>query len=104
MLIRLTFITVQPEDVEQMKRFFNDEIVPVVKAQKGNAGIRLLEPLQGEQLEYVSLTEWQTAADAEAYETSGTYRRLVESLKDMYTSKPVLKIYNVVESKAVVKP
>src|SRR5215217_3276357 len=99
MFVRLTFLTVQPKDVEKIKRIFNDEIVPVVRAQKGNAGIRLLEPVTGENPEYVSLTEWQTAADAEAYETSGTYRKLVDSLKDMYTSKPVLKTYNIVESK-----
>jgi heme-degrading monooxygenase HmoA len=104
MFVRLTFITVQPKDVEKIRRIYNDEIVPVVKAQKGNTGIRLLEPVTGENPEYVSLTEWETAADAEVYETSGTYRRLVDSLKDMYTSKPVLKTYNTVESKMALMP
>lgn len=99
MFVRLTFLTIQPKDAEKMKRVYIDEIIPVVKAQKGNVGVRLLEPVTGDNPEYVSLTEWQTAADAEAYETSGTYRKLVDSLKDMYTTKPVLKTYNIVESK-----
>ncbi|ANE51864.1 antibiotic biosynthesis monooxygenase family protein [Flavisolibacter tropicus] len=104
MFVRLTFLTIQSKDAEKMKRIYIDKITPVVKAQKGNVGIRLLEPVKGENPEYVSLTEWQTAADAEAYEASGTYRQLVDSLKDMYTAKPVLKTYNVVESKVAITP
>lgn len=100
MFLRLTFITAQQNDVEKLKHTFNNDVVPVVKSQKGNAGIRLLEPADGG-LEYISLSEWHTAADAEAYEESGTYRRLVDSLKDFYTNRPVLKSYNVIESEVM---
>jgi hypothetical protein len=38
-------------------------------------------------------------ADADVYESSGTYRKLVDSLKGIYRSKPTLKTYNIKESK-----
>lgn len=80
---------------------FNDEIVPVVKTQKGNLGIWLLEPTN-EDDDYISLTEWLSAADADAYETSGTYRQLVDKIKDMYQRRPVLKTYNIADTKVAV--
>ena len=91
---RLTFITIPSEKTEDIKRIFNGEIAPVVKAQKGNIGIRLLEPTNATD-EFISLTEWESEADATAYESSGTYRALVDKIKDIYTSRPVLKTYNV---------
>jgi len=98
MFARLTFISIQTGKLENLRRIFNEEVVPVVKSQKGNLGIWLLEPTN-ENDEFVSLTEWVSKADADAYETSGTYRKLVDKIKDMYTSKPVLKTYNVAETK-----
>jgi heme-degrading monooxygenase HmoA len=101
MFARLTFLSIQPESIEDLKRIYNDEVVPVVKNQKGNIGVWLLEPTNSAD-DYISLTEWASEADANAYESSGTYRTLVDKLKDKYKNKPVLKTYNVVETKVPV--
>jgi heme-degrading monooxygenase HmoA len=101
MFARLTFISIQPERMEELKRIYNEEILPVVKSQKGNVGIWLLEPTNSAD-EYISLTEWTSEEEANAYEASGTYRTLVDKIKDMYTAKPVLKTYNVAETKVAV--
>ena len=100
MFARLTFLRIQRERAEDVKKIFNDEIVPVVKSQKGNVGIWLLEPTN-ENDDFISLTEWMSKADSDTYENSGTYRTLVDKIKDMYTSKPVLKTYNVAETKVM---
>jgi heme-degrading monooxygenase HmoA len=101
MFARLTYISIQPNKKDEIKRIYNEEIVPVVKSQKGNLGIWLLEPTD-ENDDFVSLTEWVSKADADAYDASGTYRTLVDKVKDMYTRKPVLKTYNVAETKIMV--
>jgi len=100
MFARLTFIDILPEHHEELRKIFNEEVIPVVRKQKGNIGIWLLEPTDMS-TEYISLTEWISAEDAENYDSSGTYRSLVDKLKAMYKSKPVLKTYNVAESKLV---
>jgi heme-degrading monooxygenase HmoA len=101
MFTRLTFISVQPESIEEVKRIYNEELAPVVKSQKGNIGAWLLEPTDSAD-DFISLTEWISQGEANAYESSGTYRELVDKLKDKYKSKPVLKTYNVTETKIAV--
>ena len=101
MFARLTFISVQPESIEEVKRIYNEELAPVVKSQKGNVGAWLLEPTDSTD-DFISLTEWISEAEANAYESSGTYRELVDKLKDKYKNKSVLKTYNVTETKIAV--
>jgi heme-degrading monooxygenase HmoA len=98
MFARLTFISLQSESIEEVKKIYNEEIVPVVRSQQGNVGAWLLEP-NNDTDDFISLTEWLSEADANVYESSGTYRTLVDKLKDKYKSKPVLKTYNVAETK-----
>jgi heme-degrading monooxygenase HmoA len=101
MFARLTYIDILPEHHDELKRIFNEEVLPVVRKQKGNIGIWLMEPTDMLSTEYISLTEWISAEDAQSYDSSGTYKSLVDKLKTMYKSKPVLKTYNVAESKLV---
>jgi heme-degrading monooxygenase HmoA len=101
MFARLTYIDILPEHHDELKKIFNEEVLPVVRKQKGNIGIWLLEPTDMLSTEYISLTEWISAEDAQSYDSSGTYKSLVDKLKSMYKSKPVLKTYNVAESKLV---
>ncbi len=101
MFARLTFIRVQPESIEELKRIYNEELAPVVKSQKGNIGAWLLEPTDSAD-DFISLTEWISESEANAYESSGTYRTLVDKLKDKYKNKPSLKTYKVAETKVAV--
>jgi heme-degrading monooxygenase HmoA len=100
MIARLTFFNIGANDVDDVKRIYNEECVPVIKAQKGNVGAWLLEPTNPED-DYISLTEWLSLADAESYETSGTYQSLVNKIKDRFKGSPVLKTYTAAETKIV---
>jgi quinol monooxygenase YgiN len=97
MFARLTFLKTLPENFEKVKKIYNEEIVPVVRAQKGNIGCWLLEPTNQED-DWVSLTEWTSSVDADAYHASGTYQELVDKIKPFYTGKPQLKTYNVAQT------
>ena len=101
MFVRLTFISILADKKADLEKRYVQEIIPVVKKQQGNLGIRLLEPTASDEA-YISLTEWETAADAERYESSGTYKELVDSLKPDYSGKPILKTYTAVERKLAV--
>jgi heme-degrading monooxygenase HmoA len=98
MFARLTFIKTSIENADALKKIYNEEIAPVVKSQKGNIGCRLLEPTNLDD-DYISLTEWTSSNDADAYEASGTYWILVDKARDYFTSKPTLKTYTVAEGK-----
>ncbi len=92
MFARLTFIKTSPESNDHVKRIYNEEIAPAVRSQKGNIGCRLFEPTNTDD-DFISLTEWTLSTDADAYEASGTYRMLVDKVKDYYTAKPVVFIW-----------
>lgn len=92
MIVRLTYLSFMRQNVEQAKKMYRDEIVPVVRVQKGNLDCRLLEPMDNSD-EYISMTTWETKADAENYESSGKYQELVDKVKKDYAKKPVLKVY-----------
>lgn len=98
MIARLTFFSANPRDVEELKKIYLEQIVPVIRNQKGNLGSWLLEPTnQADQ--FISLTEWISTADADAYESSGTYKELVDKVKNKFNGEPSLKIYNITDTK-----
>jgi heme-degrading monooxygenase HmoA len=92
MIVRLTYISFLPQNLEEAKRIYRDQVVPVVKVQKGNLDCRLLEPMDKSD-EYISMTTWETKDDADAYDRSGTYRDLVEKVRKDFAKDPVLKVY-----------
>jgi heme-degrading monooxygenase HmoA len=92
MIVRLTFLSFLPQNLEQGKRIFFEQVVPVVRKQKGNIDCRLLEPIEKND-EYISMTTWETKADADAYNASGIYAQLVDKVRKHFAKDPVLKLY-----------
>ena len=92
MIVRLTYLNFLPEKEDEAKRVYHDEIVAIVKKQKGNLDCRLLEPVDKSDA-YISMTVWDTKADADAYHNSGVYKELVEKVRNDYSTEPVLKGY-----------
>lgn len=92
MIVRLTFLSFLPQNLIEAKRIYNEEVIPVVRKQRGNIDCRMLEPMEKTD-DYISMTTWETKADADAYHSSGTYRDLVEKVKKDFAKDPVLKVY-----------
>jgi len=95
MFVRLTYIYFLPGQAEAAKKIFNEEIIPVVKQQKGNESIMLLEPTDTSG-EFISLTIWKSSIDAQGYESSGIYKELVNKASHTFSKAAVLKSYNEV--------
>src|SRR5689334_13254388 len=92
MIVRLTYLSFVPENLVQAKATYHEEVIPTVRKQKGNIDCKLLTPMN-ENDEYISMTIWETKADADAYESSGLYRELVNKVKKDFSKAPVLKVY-----------
>ena len=93
MIVRLTYISFLPEKAEEAKKIYNNEIVGVVKHQKGNLDCRLLEPVNKAD-DFISMTVWESEDDANAYHSSGVYKQLVDRIKNSFVKDPVLKVYS----------
>lgn len=93
MYIRLTFCKFLPDRIKEAKRIYKHEILPVIKNQRGNLEVHLLEPTDTAD-DFISLTQWKTKADAEAYEASGLYKSMVNKLDGLMMKEPVLKTFS----------
>jgi len=92
MYIRLTYVNYLPGKIEEAKRLYEEEITPIVKKQKGNLDCRMLEPVnKGD--DYISMTVWETKEDADNYQNTGVYKKLVDRFKNLFSKEPVLKVY-----------
>ena len=92
MYVRLTYVAFLPDKVEEARKIYKDEVVPVVKQQKGNLDCRMLEPIDRTD-DYISMTVWDNKEDADAYHVGGTYKQLVNKIQAFYSKNPVLKVY-----------
>jgi heme-degrading monooxygenase HmoA len=102
MFARLTFCKFLPERFKEARKIYLEEVVPIIKKQRGNLNVFLLEPSDKSE-DYISITQWKTKSDADAYESSGTYKRMVSKLDGFFTKQPVLKTYNADESRVAVR-
>jgi len=94
MWCRLTFVKFDPNKLDEGRRLFEEVGIPVIKTQKGNIDVLLLESAN-ELGEAIALTSWETKEDADAYESSGTYRELVSKIIHTHVRQPMLKQYEV---------
>jgi quinol monooxygenase YgiN len=89
----VTTVSVQPDKVAETTRIYNESVVPVIKAANGNRGVLLLvDPASGKS---ISITLWNSEADGQAYDTSGTYREQVAKISAFFAGPPSLATYEV---------
>jgi heme-degrading monooxygenase HmoA len=90
---RVTTVRLQPDMVDASISIYQQEILPVIKSQPGHQGVYLFtDRATGNG---VSVTLWASEADAQAYETSGTYRQLVAKLAANFAAPSSLATYDV---------
>jgi heme-degrading monooxygenase HmoA len=93
MFARLTIVQVKPEKMEETRKIFKEGVVPGAKSQKGYKGIYLLEDRKTGK--GISMSLWDSEADAIANEQSGYYQEQVGRFKDFMTAAPVQEGYEV---------
>ncbi|MFC1896047.1 putative quinol monooxygenase [Thermodesulfobacteriota bacterium] len=94
MWIRLIEVMIQPGKMDEARKIYNEQIVPIVKAQKGNIDVFVMESQDRAGL-VVSFTSWETQKDGDSYESSGTYVQMVNKVKHTFADTPTLWSYEV---------
>jgi heme-degrading monooxygenase HmoA len=90
---RVTTVQLRPDTLDASIDLYQQELLPVIKAQPGYQGVYLFtDRATGNG---VSITLWTSEADAQAYETSGIYRQLVAKLASNFAAPPTLATYDV---------
>lgn len=92
MWIRMGSFSVKAGSEHDLRRTYNEQAVPRVRAQPGNVGCLLLEPTDAGEL-HVVLTLWRDRAAAEAYEASGAAGEVVGLVRAFFAGPPTLRSY-----------
>jgi heme-degrading monooxygenase HmoA len=90
---RVTTVSVQPDKVAETTRIYNESILPSVKAANGNRGVFLL--IDSASGKGMSITLWNSEADGQTYDSSGSYREQVAKVSQFFSAPPSLATYEV---------
>ena len=92
MWVRVGSFLVKPDQASNLRRTYNEQAVPKVRAHPGNLVCLLLEPqLEGEP--FLVMTVWTDRAAAEKYESSGAATEVVSLVRDFFAGPPTLRSY-----------
>ena len=83
MFLRMVSMAVRKEQIHQFSDSYNQNVISVLRATPGCVFASLLQNIKGDS-EGVSLTIWNSQQEAQAYEASGVFKRLVELLRPFY--------------------
>lgn len=93
MFARVTMTQTKLDRLDEATQLFVESAVPATKAQKGFKGIYLLtDRATGKG---ITLTLWESEADAIAGEQSGYYQEQINKFKDFLAAPPVRESYEV---------
>jgi hypothetical protein len=96
MVARVTSVRVNPEDIEESVRLFDESVIPAVEHEKGFRGVLLLLRDDGHALA-IDLAD--TLDDVRENERTGVYQSQVAKFADKIVEHPHREVYRV----AVVK-
>ena len=92
MWVRVGSFLVKPGEAANLRKTYNDQAVPKVRANPGNVGCLLLEPTtEGEP--FLVMTVWTDRAAAERYEASGAATEVVSLVRAFFAGPPTLRSY-----------
>ena len=96
MFVRLVTCKFLPERIVEARKVFMNEIIPTLQKQNGLIDVRFLEPTE-KKGNFISITEWKTKENIEAYEKAGLYQKLVKKLEPFFMGQPELTTYTTEE-------
>jgi heme-degrading monooxygenase HmoA len=78
MWVRIVSLKLRPGKLEEFEQLYREQVIPALRKVKGCRYIYLAER-SGKTDEVLSVTSWESKEDAENYEKSGLFARLLES-------------------------
>lgn len=93
MFARVTLTEMIPDKTDEATKLYRESVVPAAKAQRGFCGIYLLS--NSKTGKAISISLWDSEADAIANEQSGYYQEQVGKFIDVFTAPPGQEGYEV---------
>jgi quinol monooxygenase YgiN len=81
-----------PEKTDELRRIYEHEAIPAIRAASGNVSAVLLQQHEAPDC-FMAITVWNSKADAETYDKSGQAATMVNKIRFAFTGPPTLSTY-----------
>ena len=85
MWVRIVSLKILPDKIAEFRRYYADHTIPELRSVKGCRHVYLLES-EGRGDEVLSVTTWDSRQDAEAYENSGLFDKMLNDQKHLLST------------------
>ena len=92
MYLRLVSLKVKPDKIEEFRQIYITESVPTLRSVEGCRFAYLIESTD-EKSEFISVTLWNSRKDADNYEKSGLFEKLLNKHKHTFENLFQWKMY-----------
>ena len=90
---RVTYMSIRPGSLEEVKRIYRESVMPAAEMQDGFMGAMILADDGGEF--GISLTFWDSHDSATAAEANGYYQEQIAKFAHVLAGAPARELYNV---------
>jgi quinol monooxygenase YgiN len=90
--VRVGQFRARPETIDDLRRIYETEAIPVIRMAAGNISAVLLQQHEAPD-RFMAITIWATNADADTYDQSGTAREMVDKIRFGFAGPPQLTTY-----------
>jgi quinol monooxygenase YgiN len=93
MVARIVTFQLQPGKVDEMAEIAADSVIPLMQQQVGCKLITFVS--DGEANKALAIGYWDSAADVQANEQSGTYQEQLNKVKHLLAAPPLRELFEV---------
>lgn len=100
MIIRIFDTAMDPDDIEDGKRLFRDEVIPTFEAFEGCHGAEMnlgIEEHSGDLVDVVSISRWDSMEAIQNATKSDDYNEALMEIKKLFQRSPIIRHFELVE-------
>ena len=100
MIIRIFDTAMDPDDVEDGKRLFREQVVPAFEAFDGCHGAEMglgIEEHSGDLIDVVSVSRWDSMDAIQNATKTEEYREALLEIKKLFQRSPIIRHFELVE-------
>ena len=97
MFARVTEYNIRPDKIQELRTYFNNEVLPLLQQQSGFVDTVVIASEKSVPMSGVTISFWKTQQDIERYERE-TAPRIIQRLMPYLLDPPKARVYEVEHS------
>jgi heme-degrading monooxygenase HmoA len=93
-IVRLIYVTVNPDQAAAAERVWKTECAPLMIQQPGCLSEKMLKCVDASG-EYISYSEWKSQEHIDAYRQSEAHEKIKDHTRNLRGDRPIVKRYEV---------